>query len=336
MPLHKDATPGEKLQYYRISKGLTRDQFGEQVGLTFFGVCNFESKFSDILYEDAIQFGEILDVDPEEFLDEYTRFGKPGYGERIKRIRYAYEMNQFQFAEMLGVERANLAVWEAELYNRRPHRSVYTKLKKAADDIGIDIIEQVDNPELYPDGYVPFVENNYGRKIRKIRFAYGMISEEFCKLLGCDHQTVEHWEIESSRPLRRYFPKLKRLAEAKGIDLAKLNEDPEYFISDYEKFIGSDCGIKIKSIRLAYNMRLNQFCDLIGCTDVGLGKWEKGVCVPEMRYYLSFEKLAEAKGISINRIYSSENSSIWGFRKNSNKCLSDDSTWKKVLKKASV
>ncbi len=302
MPLHKNATPGEKLQYYRISKGWTREQFGEKIGLTFFGVCNYEGGFNDILYDDAVQIGKIFDMDPEEFLDEYTRFGKPGYGARIARIRHAYEMTQYEFADLLGVERANLAVWESEFRNIHPKKETYELLKTLADEKGIDIIRQVDNPELYPDGYVPFVEGDYGRKIRKIRFAYGLVFSDFAELLGCDDQTLEHWEIGLGKPLRRYFPKLRSLAEQKGIELSKLNENPDYFVSDYEGFIAEKCGRKIMSIRCAYDLNIKDFSKLIGCTDVALGKWEKERCVPEMRYYKIFEKLAEEKGITINAL----------------------------------
>lgn len=241
-------------------------------------------------------------VDPERFLDEYTRFCKPGYGERITRIRYEYEMTQFEFAELLGVDRPSLSVWEAEIYNRRPNRDNYKVLKRLAADKKIDIIKQIDHPELYPDGYAEFILGNYGKKIRKIRLALGMMQEEFAELMECDWQTVEQWEIGIHVPLRRYFPALKKLADRAKIDLALLNKNPDYFVSDYEAFFAKQCGRKIKSIRCAYDMRLNEFCELIGCTDVALGKWEMERCIPEARYYGILKQLAEDIGITISEL----------------------------------
>ncbi len=283
-------------------RGWSRDELGERVGLTFGGIQNFESGFNDILYQDAILFGQVFDVKPETFMDEYCKFGKPGYGARIARIRYEYEMTQYEFADLLGVERANLAVWECEFENRLPRRSTFNKIKKLAKDKGIDIIKQAENPDIYPDGYVAFIDGNYGRKIRKIRYAYGLVGADFAKLIGCEPQTPEHWEIECVKPLRRYYPKLKSLAEAKGIDISRLNEDPDYFVTDYEGFMAEQCGRKIKSIRCAYNMNLKDFSKLIGCTDVALGKWEMDRCLPSMKYYKIFEKLAEKKGITMNAL----------------------------------
>ena len=42
-------------------------------------INNFEKRFNPIYYEDAVKFAEILEINPEELLDEYTRFCRPGY-----------------------------------------------------------------------------------------------------------------------------------------------------------------------------------------------------------------------------------------------------------------
>ena len=70
-------TPGEKLKYYRIAKGMSQEELGEKVGRSKWGIVNFEKGFNNIHYEDALKFAEILDIDAEELIDEYSAFCSP-------------------------------------------------------------------------------------------------------------------------------------------------------------------------------------------------------------------------------------------------------------------
>ena len=89
-----DASPGEKLWYYRELREMTREELGEKIGLKAGGVQNLEGQNNAIHYKNALKIGEILNIDPETLLDEYTRFCGPGCGERVKQIRFAWKMTQ--------------------------------------------------------------------------------------------------------------------------------------------------------------------------------------------------------------------------------------------------
>ncbi len=306
-----DAPPHKKLEYYRELRGYTKEYMSEQMGISFGAYVNLEKNFNEIHEKEAEILAEILDIEPDVFTDDYMRFISPGYGERIARIRKCSMMTQMEFAEAIGVARATLSIWESEYQSeyRRPSREHYERIVALAEEINIDAEKLIEDIDAYTDEYADFIAENYGRKIRKIRYAYGMMFSEFAELLGCEANTLEQWEIEVHTFLRRYFPRLKELAEDKGIDLERLNENPDYFISEYEKFFNHKCGRKIKSIRCAYDMRLNEFCELIGCTDVALGKWENNRCVPEPKYYSILMSLAERKGITVEDL--NRNPELW-------------------------
>ena len=102
-------------------------------------INNFEKGFKPIYESDARRLGEILSVDPEVFLDDYTRFCRPGYGSKIKRIRGACGLSQAAFAEILGTTRCTEGLWEVEYQNHHPKREIYNKLIKLAADKGVDL-----------------------------------------------------------------------------------------------------------------------------------------------------------------------------------------------------
>ena len=77
-------------------------------------INNFEKGFNPIYHSDAVRFGDILSVDPEVFLDDYTRFCRKGYGKKIRKIRSAYALSQGSFAELLGTTRCTESLWEVE------------------------------------------------------------------------------------------------------------------------------------------------------------------------------------------------------------------------------
>ena len=290
------------MRYYRMASGLSQEDLGARLGMTTWGLINLESGFNDIQFEDAHKLGEILNVDPNEFLDEYSNFCGPGYGKRIASIRHAMGLTQEQLADKMGVVRSTVGTWESEYDNHHPAREMYELLKQFAAEHGIDIVLQVATPEKYVDEYERFVAQDWGKKIRQIRLCYGMIPSDFAEMLGCEEQTLIHWELECAKPLRRYFGTIKKLAIDKKIKLDGLNKNPDRYTSDFENFIARDCGRKIKSIRMAYDMTQNEFGQLIGCCDVAVSNWEIGRCTPELKYFRTIEKVAKKKKITIRKL----------------------------------
>ena len=290
------------LQHYREAHGMTREQLSAATGIAVGKIMDYESNVIALHYESAKRIAEALDIDCALLMDEYTEFCKPGYGKRIRTIRIQSGLTQEEFSELLDFNRSNESTWEDELHNRRPNRESYQRVKKVAADAGINIRKLIDEPDAYIDEYAVFVERDCGKKIRQIRFAHGVVTKVFAEKIGCDWQTLEHWEIDRAKPLRKYYESIKQAAQEVGIDISRLNDDPDYFVSDYQGFIQADCGSKIRSVRMAYNYGLNQFGKLLGCTGEAVARWEKNICVPELKYYKIIERAAMDKGISISRL----------------------------------
>ena len=253
-------------------------------------------------YESASIIAHALNIKSSFLLDEYTEFCKPGYGKRIRTIRIQSGLTQEQFSERLGFTRSNESTWEDELNNRRPSRESYRKIKRMAIEAGFDVRKLIDDPDTYTDEYAVFIERDCGKKIRQIRLAHGVVTKVFAEKIGCDWQTLEHWEIDRAKPLRKYYEPIKQAAREVGIDLDMLNVEPDYFVSDYQGFIQADCGRKIKSIRIACGCGLNQFGRILGCTGEAVARWEKNICVPELKYYKQIEQAANDNGLSIKSL----------------------------------
>ena len=95
-------------------------------GVTVGVIKNYESKRSELYYENAQVFADALNIDVDLLLDDYTRFTSPGFGDKIKSIRHQMGLSQSMFAAELGVTRTTVSVWEIEYH--RPSRAVCQRL----------------------------------------------------------------------------------------------------------------------------------------------------------------------------------------------------------------
>ena len=281
---------------------MTREQLSAATGIPVGKIQDYECNNMALHYESASIIADALNIKSALLLDEYTEFCKPGYGKRIRTIRIQSGLTQEQFSERLGFTRSNESTWEDELNNRRPSRESYRQIKRMAIEAGFDVRKLIDDPDTYTDEYAVFIEHDCGKKIRQIRLAHGVVTKVFAEKIGCDWQTLEHWEIDRAKPLRKYYEPIKQAAREVGIDLDMLNVEPDYFVSDYQGFIQADCGRKIKSIRIACGCSLNQCGRILGCTGEAFARWEKNICVPELKYYKQIEQAANDNGLSIKSL----------------------------------
>jgi transcriptional regulator with XRE-family HTH domain len=135
----EEASPGEKLHYYRELRQMTIQEIASALDITRNGVLNYEKGFNPIYYPEAVRIAQILRVEPEALLDDYTTFCRPGYGKRIRAIRRLYNLSQARFAKMNGWSRTTVSVWEAEIRNHHPSREAYHHLLRLAEAKGVNI-----------------------------------------------------------------------------------------------------------------------------------------------------------------------------------------------------
>lgn len=198
---------------------MTREQLSAATGIPVGKIQDYECNNMALHYESASIIADALNIKSALLLDEYTEFCKPGYGKRIRTIRIQSGLTQEQFSERLGFTRSNESTWEDELNNRRPSRESYRQIKRMAIEAGFDVRKLIDDPDTYTDEYAVFIEHDCGKKIRQIRLAHGVVTKVFAEKIGCDWQTLEHWEIDRAKPLRKYYEPIKQAAREVGIDL---------------------------------------------------------------------------------------------------------------------
>ena len=299
------SSPGEKLRYYRQVKQISQEELSSVLGHdSIWYVVNLEKGFNPIFYEDAVKIAPVLDIDPDDLLTEYTRFCKPGYGKRIKRIRYEYQLSQVEFADLVETRRHNVSLWECEYKNIHPEYGRFLHLKMLAEQKGLDFNKLIQDSEYCVDEYKRFIQADVPKKIRNIRAACGCFMGDFGRMLGLDSPAsiVSQWESGSRKPLRKTFYKLQEVAASVGIDMDKLNEDPDFYKDEYAEFVETDCGDKIRYIRLQYGVFMEQFAEMLGTSGNTISEWEAGNCVPMRNWFPEIKKAAEQKGIDLNVI----------------------------------
>ena len=114
------------LQHYREIKRISRSDLGKMTGIKVGVIQNYESKRSELYYENARLFADVLNIDVDLLLDDYTRFTSPGFGDKIKSIRHQMGLSQSRFATVLGVTRSTVSIWEIEYH--RPSRAACQRL----------------------------------------------------------------------------------------------------------------------------------------------------------------------------------------------------------------
>ena len=294
-----DASPGEKLRYYRLLHNMSQEELGKRVGFTKGGIADFEWGFVDFYYEHAVMFAGVFGLNLEVFIDDYTRFCMPGYGQRIKKIRAMYGMTQQEFAAMLGCDRANESVWESEIASRHPRRDMYLKLRKLAAAIGIDMDALNEDSTSVSSEYLSFISEECGRKIQSIRMAYGVTLKQFGKMIGCTGEAVAKWENGACTPNLHYYQAIVKVAIDKCIPIARLNKNPDLFQDDYALFCERDYGRIVKKIRKAWGMWQDAFAEKLHVSLSTVSNWETQRVQPTRENYVLLKQIASEKGINI-------------------------------------
>lgn len=285
---------------------MSKEELGESLGKPQGYVGNLEAGLTPLHYEDAIVLAKVLNIEYEELLNEHTRFCSPGYGARIRKIRMVYELSQSQFAELIGVNRTAVSIWEAEINRIHPNYDSFLRLKKLALEKSLDMNQLIVNPDAYKDDYEMFTEKDCAKKIKYIRAAYGVHTAKFSEMLGLagGSGTVSLWESGKTIPLRENFNRIRRLAEKKNIDLDRLNADVDSYKDAYYKFIEQDVEKKILYMRLCSNLFQDEFGRRIGCAGNTVSEWEDGHHIPTRANFEGILLFAEENGFDLDELNS--------------------------------
>jgi RNA polymerase sigma factor (sigma-70 family) len=147
-------TFGERLAYTRKEKGLSQRRLGKLIGVNNALVCHWEQ---DKLNPDVYKIQKIIKAlkvseDWFENDDNFTENQQDiniTFGQRLAHARDKKELNQKQFAELIGVCRSRVCNWEKG--RNKPDMSMIRKIVKALE-VSEDWLIGNDNFSIKPTG----------------------------------------------------------------------------------------------------------------------------------------------------------------------------------------
>ena len=123
----KCTTPGQYLKYHRTFQGLSTRELAEKVGIVPATLVLYENDRHPIKYSTAVALANVLGIDRNRLLDEYTAFVDYPYFSLLKKVRQDLSLTQIQMAELIGIGQTSYSGWEREI--RVPRRKEYDKDK---------------------------------------------------------------------------------------------------------------------------------------------------------------------------------------------------------------
>lgn len=106
-------TVADKLRWHRQKQGLKQKEVAELVGINRSTYINFEFNGRDFYPLDTlVKIADLYKLPVEDLMDDYTRFISEGQGEKIRSIRTALNMTQYEFGKLFGVSSSLVKKWE--------------------------------------------------------------------------------------------------------------------------------------------------------------------------------------------------------------------------------
>ena len=119
-------TAGSTLRYYRIHKGYTTRELANLVGVVPTTITLYENDKNPIKYKTAVLLADILEIDRQLLLDDYTTFVDYPCNILLRELRTQLSLNQSQMAQRIGVTPNAYSAWERA--TRTPRRKEYEKI----------------------------------------------------------------------------------------------------------------------------------------------------------------------------------------------------------------
>ena len=130
-------TAGKTLRYYRIHKGYTTRELANLVGVVPATITLYENDKNPIKYKTAVLLADILEIDRQLLLDDYTTFVDYPCNALLHEVRSKLSLNQSQMAQRIGIASNAYSAWERA--TRTPRRKEYEKILPLIKEANIKI-----------------------------------------------------------------------------------------------------------------------------------------------------------------------------------------------------
>lgn len=319
-PPEEKHTIGELIWYYRVQRGLSREELCRlSNGFSISSLLNIEKNRQQPRYRNVLLFAKALKIEPVLLYDDYCAFIASPYSQKLKEIRSILHLTPLQLAQQMHLGHSTITRWEAEVLI--PTRENYEMIRQfcLSHNIKFDIkgiavsvseiaarkeniadnnwkhpnkaklITEVDvdpNPVTPPDHKL-----TTGQAIMYYRTERGVSRLQLVQL--CEGSpnlaSIKSFEYETEYP--RYSTVVK-IAKA-------LKVDPDLLYDDYLRFIDYPYSKRIVEIMDELHLSPAELADAIGFNKAAIYCWKSGGNEPSRGSFIKLSRFCEDNNISI-------------------------------------
>jgi transcriptional regulator with XRE-family HTH domain len=108
----KNSTVAKRIRYYRRKAGLYTHELAEQAEISRHAVMDYESGTSEPPLELLNKIADVCKVSADRLYDEYYAFLAYPYSIKLKEIRKANMLYQYDLSKLLSIGTSAVADWE--------------------------------------------------------------------------------------------------------------------------------------------------------------------------------------------------------------------------------
>lgn len=200
---------GENIKKIRESKGMSRKQLAEYLGITESAIFRYETNQREPKHEVLKKIAEALEVPINKLIYEDDEIIEMPTGKKIKSIRNKSNLTQQELADLAGISLRALSNYEGG--TRVPPLEIMIRLAKA---LNVDIKDLDAKSPL-----VDYYDDILGKKIKLYRKYKSLTQKQLADKIGVSEITIRRYESNQKEPKHNT---LIKIAEALDISIKEL------------------------------------------------------------------------------------------------------------------
>ena len=200
---------GENIKKIRESKGMSRKQLADKVGITESAIFRYETNQREPRLSILCKISEALEVPINKLIYEADEIIEMPTGKKIKSIRNKSNLTQQELADLAGISLRALSNYEGG--TRVPPLEIMIRLAKA---LNVDIKDLDAKSPL-----VDYYDDILGKKIKLYRKYKSLTQKQLADKIGVSEITIRRYESNQKEPKHNT---LIKIAEALDISIKEL------------------------------------------------------------------------------------------------------------------
>lgn len=200
---------GENIKKIRESKGMSRKQLADKVGITESAIFRYETNQREPRLSILCKISEALEVPINKLIYEDDEIIEMPTGKKIKSIRNKSNLTQQELADLAGISLRALSNYEGG--TRVPPLEIMIRLAKA---LNVDIKDLDAKSPL-----VDYYDDILGKKIKLYRKYKSLTQKQLADKIGVSEITIRRYESNQKEPKHNT---LIKIAEALDISIKEL------------------------------------------------------------------------------------------------------------------